>query len=389
MAADAGAAQDARAFPAGTPPRRGRKNGDRPRLWLRPETGSDNHAAAQIREALSALRPAPVLIEAPPAMIADMTAIGAWLDMVRLDAILSLSALPPRPLIEAAAVRRVPMVLANADIGSWPRHRFWQRLMDGRPLGRFARVLVPDRAGRVQAIRRGALPGDVTVTGALTETRTPLPCSDAELAVQAQALGGRQGWFAAALPASEEAAVLAAHQTVLGLSHRTLLLLQPADPGRARDLAMRLEQAGLHAGLRSETDEPHADQQVFILDDPDEMGLWYRLAPVTLIGGTISGDDGSTRHPFEAAALGSAILHGPHLRQHGEAWHQLRRAGATRMVPHGQMLADHLLDVLAPEQAAELASRAWNVSTGGAAVAARIAQVAMEVAQSGRHPAAG
>lgn len=353
------------------------------RIWLRAEAGTEASAHDQIREALIALRPAPVLIEPPAPQPADVPALLAWLEQARPHAVLSLTAPPPRHVLDAAAVRNLPVVLADADLARWPVPGFWQRLVGGRPLARLARVLVPDQATRAQAIRHGAAPAHVVVTGALSDTRALPGCSDAELAVQAGALGGRPSWYAVALPPSEEAAVLHAHQAVLGLFHRALLLIQPTDPDHATLLARRFEQAGLHTGLRSDSGEPEPDQQVFILDDPAEMGLWYRLAPVTLIGGTISGEDAAAPHPFEAAALGSAILHGPVLNRHATAWQQLQRAGATRAVAHGEALADHLLAVLEPELAARLAGLAWDISTGGAAVAAEIAQAAMDAAQTG------
>lgn len=386
MPVRAGFAQDAQSSPA----RQASAAPGRPvsaarpiRLWLRAEAGGHALACDQMRQALAKLCPTGVLIETSPNMAGQMAGIDTWLDMARPDVILSLSALPPRPLLDAATSRRVPMVLADADVTSWPRPRLWQRLLAARPMAQLAHVLVPDQSARMESIRRGALPDTVTVTGALTETRTPLPCNESELAALAHALGGRQGWYAVALPMAEETAVIHAHHAVLGLSHRALLLAQPADPRRAPALAEQCEAAGLHTGLRSDAGEPDADHQVFILDDPQELGLWYRLAPVTLIGGTISGKDAATRHPFEAAALGSAILHGPELHRHTEAWHQLRRAGASRLVPQGDALADHLLTALEPEQAAELASRAWNISTGGAVVAAKIAQITIDTALSG------
>lgn len=329
----------------------------------------------QMRQALAGLRPPAVVLETPD-LGGDEARLAGWLAANRPDVMLCLRQLPPRALSDAAMARGVAVVLADADIARWPPLPFWQRLAGGGGgLARLAHLLVPDPMARAAALRRGAIQGRITVTGALTETRPPLRVSEAELSVQAEALGGRQRWYAVAVPEAEEKAVIEAHNAALGLSHRALLLIQPADPARAAALAQRMEDAGLHVALRSDVDEVPPDHQALVLDDPNEPGLWYRLAPVCFMGGTLSGEDAAARHPFEAAALGSAILHGPVLSRHAEAWHQLDRAGATRLVPRASALADHLAAVMEPERAADLASRAWNVSTGGAAVARQIAGI--------------
>lgn len=358
------------------------------RVWLlAPAAFGDpatEAALAQVRQALTGLRPPVSVLEAPAGVAEDTVRLAGWLEAQRPDAVLCLRRMPPRALADLAAARGLPLVLADADIAGWPALPFWQRVTGGRALARLARVMVPDPASRAAALRRGAQPEHVSVTGALTETRPPLRVSEAELSVQAEAVGGRQCWYAVAVPEAEEKAVLDAHHAALGLSHRALLLIQPALAARAPALAARFEESGLHVALRSEVDEPLPEHQVLVLDDPNELGLWYRLAPVCFMGGTLSGDDLAARHPFEPAGLGSAILHGPVLERHADVWRQLERAGATRIVPRASALGDHLAAVMEPERAADLASRAWNVSTGGAAVARQIARVMAGMLAEGR-----
>ena len=103
------------------------------------------------------------------------------------------------------------------------------------------------------------------------------------------------------------------------------------------------------------------------------MGLWYRLAPVSFMGGTLSGDADAMRHPFEPAALGSAIVHGPQDGPHATEWQQLTGAHAVRQVRTADDLAQAVTELTQPETIATLASNAWMVSTGGADVAIRIA----------------
>lgn len=346
-----------------------------PCIWLRSEAGFDPAKRGQLLGALENSIGHAKIITQTTDYTPDALLLANWLDENRPDIILSLGSMPQRMLTDFAIMRRIPVVVADLDADDWPRPGFWQRFTQKRHLARITRILVPDKPARDAAIRYGADPKLVSISGPLTETRPPLSYPEAELDLQAQALGGRQCWYAVAVPRAEEKAVLAAQHSALGHSHRTLLMLQPSDPARAPHLAARAEAEGLNAVIRSEVDEPEQDDQILILDDPGEAGLWYRLAPIAYIGGTLSGDDDYARHPFEAAGLGAAILHGPVIRKHQAAWRQLQNANATRMAPRQSALPAHLAALLEPETAAGLATKAWDVCTSGSGVASEIAGV--------------
>lgn len=71
---------------------------------------------------------------------------------------------------------------------------------------------------------------------------------------------------------------------------------------------------------------------------------------------------------MEAAALGSAILHGPRTGTAGPVFARLGAARATRAVASANDLADALGDLLAPDRAARLAQSAWGAASDGAEV---------------------
>ena len=111
-------------------------------------------------------------------------------------------------------------------------------------------------------------------------------------------------------------------------AHRLLLIVVPSDPGRGAALAERTGREGWVVALRSQDQDPDADVQLLIDDGDGEYGLWYRLAPFVLMGGTLS--EGSVRNPMEAAALGSAILAGPAAGGFVRAYARLSAARAFR-----------------------------------------------------------
>lgn len=303
----------------------------------------------------------------------DPRAAHELLDQARPAAVLLLGTDLPPALIAAAVQRRLPVVLAEARLQSPDTGWGLRAAMRRRLLRGISAVLVTDPESHRTAIRMGADPARVVLTGPVAEIREPLGCTENERSGFAQLLSGRHAWLAASVPEGEELAVLDAHRAAMRQSHRSLLFLAPRDPARIDMLADQLEAEGMVVARRTRDEEPTDEIHVMITDGPSEMGLWYRLAPVTYMGGTLSGDDAEARHPFEAAALGSAIVHGPATGRHPTEWQQLDGAGAARQVADAQALAATIAELTQPDLVAALASAAWTVSTGGADVALRIA----------------
>jgi len=312
----------------------------------------------------TALPPEGALQDQPPAETA--AGVRAFLDHWRPDvAVFSGGELRPTLAREARA-RRLPLILADA---TRPRlHGGLDNWIPGlmrQALAAYPLIAARDEAAAIAFRKAGALPSAVRVTGRMEERSLAPACPEAERAALAQVLATRPVWLAAAVPEAEEAAILAAHRAVLGQAHRLLLILNPAEAERAQPLADRLAEEGWPVALRSAEEDPLPDTEVFIVDGSAELGLWYRLAPITFLGGSLSGA-GAGRSPIEPAALGSAILHGPRTGVHGALLGRLGAARATRAVASSADLAEALGDLLAPDRAARLAQAAWAVASEGA-----------------------
>ncbi len=95
---------------------------------------------------------------------------------------------------------------------------------------------------------------------------------------------------------------------------------------------------------RSKGDAISPDTPVYIADTIGEMGLWYRLAPVSFVGHSLQqGLEG--KNPFEAAALGSAILHGPHMSYFSESYAALTSEGGAHQARNANELAEAVLQL--------------------------------------------
>lgn len=336
------------------------------------------------RFAFTGAAPAPETLPRDLAAIAlprpaDPAAARQLLESLAPRAVLILGDQLPASLITAAADAELPVILSEARLVAYTRRGSWRGAVNRGLMRRITRVLAPDLTAGAAARQLGAPSDRVELTGPVTETRPPLGANEAERRALAHILAGRPIWLAASPTLPEAKAALAAHQATLQHNHRALLILASLPTAILPEIQAEVEALGLAAVLRSEDDDPSPDDHVLIADDEYEMGLWYRLAPVCFMGGTLLPGPGNTpRHPFEPAALGSAIIHGPLTEAHGPEWVQLDGASAARLVTDAPALSRAVADLSAPDQAAMLAGNAWSVSTGGAAVLRRIADTVIE-----------
>ena len=300
--------------------------------------------------------------------------VGPWvrrfLDHWRPDlAVWTESELWPRLIVETHR-RRIPMLLINARI-SRNSHENW-RWFPGfaRALLRRFRFVLAQDAETARNLRRLGLPrARIEVTGTLKEGSAALPCDEAERTAFARQLAGRPVWLAASTHPGEEALVARAHRTAARAAQRLLLIIAPRHPERGPEIAESLRADGWRVALRSQDEPLEPDTEIYLADTLGEMGLWYRIAPVSFLGGSLVEIGG--HNPFEPAALGSAIIHGPHVHKVADIYARLAEAGATVEVKSADALADAVGRVLSPDKAAAMAHAAWEVSSSGAEVTDR------------------
>ncbi len=193
-----------------------------------------------------------------------------------------------------------------------------------------------------------------------------MPYDEAERVRIARALSGRPVWLAASTHPGEEEMVLVAHGRARRALPMLALILAPRHPTRGDALAEMLRGRGLTVSQRSKGEPIGADTDVYLADTLGEMGLWYRIASVSFVGGSLVEVGG--HNPFEPALLGSAILFGPHVRNFVDGYRRLSDAGAAVLVRTDTELAEALIATIAPDRAAEMAAAAWAACSEGAEV---------------------
>ena len=298
--------------------------------------------------------------------------IEAFLDRWHPDAALALG-LPERSfLFERAAARKIPLLLAAGRRGAFAEARRAPSL-----LRLFEACFAPSAADARALERLNAGAARVVVSGPLSDTALALPCDDRRLAAITAMLAARPVWLAARVTLAEMPAIEAAQRRTIRAAHRLLLVVVPRDPADGAEIARSFTGKGWRVAMQSRDEEPNETIQIFVADGPEDLGLWYRLAPISVLGGSFD-SDAEVADPFEAAALGSAIVHGPHVG-HSSRFERLRAAGATVEVARAEDLGDTMFRLLSPEATARLAHAGWSVTSESAHVVERLAAKIDEV----------
>jgi 3-deoxy-D-manno-octulosonic-acid transferase len=161
----------------------------------------------------------------------------------------------------------------------------------------------------------------VSMTGNLKLDVPAPPVDEKKLAAMQAAIGRRPIIVAASTHAGEEALVIEAHRRLRASFRGLITIIAPRHPERGPGVVDIASVAGLPAVMRSRGHLPDRATEIYVADTIGELGLVYRLSPIVFMGGSLVRHGG--QNPIEAAKLGAAILHGPHVANFTEIYSAL------------------------------------------------------------------
>lgn len=247
-------------------------------------------------------------------------------------------------LILAAEARRIPLALVNARMSpkSLARWQRWRKA-GARLLKAFALVAAADaRTADALSDVRG---GDVAMLGNL-KLAAPAPRVDAGArAALTEQIGGRPVWLAASTHAGEDEIMLAAHAKLRAAEPEALLIIAPRHPERGEAIAMLAD-----AAPRRSRFEAINGASVYVADTLGELGLFYALAPVSLVAGSLL-PHLKGHNPIEPAKLNSAILTGPHVESFQDVFSTIQAVGGAQVTLDAESIAKAVLTLWRDEAA--------------------------------------
>lgn len=277
-------------------------------------------------------------------------------------------------MIATCAARGIPLALLNARMSDRSAAR-WGRFAPGfarRLLGRFA--LIMPRSGE-DAARLAALgapnlapPGDLKLAAA------PLPVDAAALEAMRAAIGPRRVFLAASTHPGEEAQILAAGAA---WAPDVLTIIVPRHADRGAEIA------ALREAPRRSLGALPGPGPLYIADTMGELGLFYRLAQVAFIGGSLVPHGG--QNPLEAARLGCPVVFGPHMGNFRDATADLLAAGGALQVADAAALAATVADMLSsPERVGAMATAAASLVSAASDLPGRMAEALLDLSRGMR-----
>jgi len=270
----------------------------------------------------------------------------------------------PNMIMECAA-RGVPLILVNGRLSERSYSR-WRKApaMIAAMLERFDLCLAQSAHDAQRYTELGA--PRVGLTGNLKLDVPAPPADAAKLAAVRDSVDGRPLIVAASTHPGEEAAVIDAHRRLRQSFPGLLTVVVPRHPERGAGIIDIADVAGLPAVMRSRGYLPDDGIEIYVADTIGELGLMYRLAQIVFMGGSLVRHGG--QNPIEAAKLGAAILHGPHVWNFADIYAALDEArGAEEVADAGKLtvrIGALLTDAALRETVAEAALKTVEILGG-------------------------
>lgn len=235
-------------------------------------------------------------------------------------------------LIQAARARGVRLALLSARMTAASANGWRRWPASARALvSAFELILPQDDASEARLRDLGAITGEHLNLKRVGES---LPADAAELERLRATLAGRKVVLAASTHPGEEPLIANA---VRKAARDAILILAPRHPERGASIAEMLG-----AGLRSRG-EPIGD--IHLADTLGELGLFFRLADIVVMGGSFVPGIGG-HNPLEPARIGRPILTGRYAFNAADLYAEMFAEVAAIEAADGAALARHIQGLL-------------------------------------------
>jgi 3-deoxy-D-manno-octulosonic-acid transferase len=248
-------------------------------------------------------------------------------------------------MIQAIKSRLIPAALVNARMSekSYRRWRFFKPAVK-KLLSTFNIILAQTNRDKELFEKLGAQ--NIIVTDNIKHSAVPLPAEEKDLAALQQAIQNRPVWVYASSHNGEEIMTCRIHSDLKEKYPDLLSVIVPRHPERRHDIEEQCKITGLSVMLRGANKNlPDNKTDIYIADTLGELGLFYRLCEIAVIGRSFSLDGGGGHNPIEAAQLNCAVLSGPHIQYQKQLFADMTENDAATIV-HSEEELSRIVDKL-------------------------------------------
>ncbi len=242
-------------------------------------------------------------------------------------------------LFRQCAQRNIPVLITNARLSARSAKGYGKLGALVRDTLGDINLIAAQGEGDAARFRELGAPSDrVAVMGNLKfDQRIPGDLEDRAEVLRRELGASRPVWVAASTHEGEDEQVLDAFARLRETQPDALLLLVPRHPERFARVAALARKRGHAVVLRSEGRPCDAQTAVFVGDTLGELLLFYAVADVAFVAGSLVPVGG--HNMLEPAALGVPAVFGPHLFNFSDISRDLLEAGAARRIENSEQLA--------------------------------------------------
>lgn len=243
--------------------------------------------------------------------------------------------------------RHIPCALINARM-SKTSFRNWKKAkgMARNALSAFDTVLCQTETHKEYFEVLGAQ--NVIVTDNLKYSATALPYGEKALKELEKATKSRSIWLYASSHKGEESLTCDIHKRLKQLHPDILTILVPRHPERRTEIEKDCD--GLVTQLRSKKKQINKKTEIYIADTLGELGLFYKVSDIAVIGRSFSDDGGGGHNPLEASLLDCAVITGPNHQNQQEIFDDMLAENAAIVVNDKDALYKTIQSLMDNEQ---------------------------------------
>ncbi len=269
-------------------------------------------------------------------------------------------------LLSGIKRKNIPLILVNGRISNKSFKR-WQQFdfISKELLGCFTFCLGQSEEDAYRLRILGAK--DSMCLGNLKYAGINPPVDENKKAEITAQIGNRPLWAVSSTHSDEELKIGKFLKRMTEKVPDLMTIIAPRHPTRGVEIQNQLNELGLKTALRSKNEKITKQTDVYIADTIGEVGIWYDMAPIVFIGGSLIPHGG--QNFIEPSRFRDAVIVGPHMHNFTDAMNRAKKADAVIQVNDVLELEETLLQLLSNKDLLEAKrSLAYNWAYGEAKV---------------------